>query len=88
MPCVSQGGGFPNSTPKKPYFSFIQIELVCHSLEAFPSNIDVQNFPFSYFYRSTMAKSYREITGAPLSTASPSDSTLIIIDAQNEYVYC
>lgn len=27
----------------------------------------------------------RQILGAPPSTASPSDSTLIIIDAQNEY---
>lgn len=32
-----------------------------------------------------MAKSAREMMGAPPSTASPSDSTLIIIDAQNEY---
>ena len=32
-----------------------------------------------------MAKSFRELTGASPSTASPSDSTLII-DAQNEYV--
>jgi hypothetical protein len=34
-----------------------------------------------------MAKSFRELTGTPPSTASPADSTLIIIDAQNEYVY-
>jgi len=32
-----------------------------------------------------MAKSFRELTGAPLLSASPVDSTLIIIDAQNEY---
>lgn len=32
------------------------------------------------------AKSFRELTGATPSTASPSDSTLIIIDAQNESV--
>lgn len=31
------------------------------------------------------AKSFREMLGAPASTASPSDSTLLIIDAQNEY---
>ena len=31
------------------------------------------------------APSFREIIGAPPSTASPSDSTLVIIDAQNEY---
>ncbi|OQE44739.1 hypothetical protein PENCOP_c002G08681 [Penicillium coprophilum] len=31
------------------------------------------------------AKSFRQILGAPPSTASTSDSTLIIIDAQNEY---
>ena len=31
------------------------------------------------------AQSFREIIGLPGSTASPSDSTLIIIDAQNEY---
>ena len=30
------------------------------------------------------AKSFRELTGAQPSTASPSDSTLVIIDAQNE----
>lgn len=30
-------------------------------------------------------QSFREILGAPPSTASPSDSTLVIIDAQNEY---
>lgn len=30
-------------------------------------------------------QSFRQILGAPPSTASPSDSTLIIIDAQNEY---
>ena len=33
-----------------------------------------------------MAKSFRELTGAPALTASPKDSTLVIIDAQNEYV--
>jgi nicotinamidase-related amidase len=31
------------------------------------------------------ATSFREIIGVPPSTASPKDSTLIIIDAQNEY---
>lgn len=31
------------------------------------------------------AKSFRELIGVPPSTASPVDSTLIIIDAQNEY---
>lgn len=32
-----------------------------------------------------MAPSFRELAGIPPSTASPSDSVLIIIDAQNEY---
>ena len=32
-----------------------------------------------------MAQSFRTLLGAPPSTAKPSDSTLIIIDAQNEY---
>lgn len=32
-----------------------------------------------------MALSFRQMLGAPASSASPSDSTLIIIDAQNEY---
>ncbi|KAK5170601.1 phospholipase C type enzyme [Saxophila tyrrhenica] len=32
-----------------------------------------------------MAQSFRQILGAPPSTATPTDSTLIIIDAQNEY---
>jgi len=32
-----------------------------------------------------MALSFRQMLGAPASTASPSDSTLIIVDAQNEY---
>ena len=32
-----------------------------------------------------MAQSFRQIIGVPGSTASPSDSTLVIIDAQNEY---
>jgi len=32
-----------------------------------------------------VAKSFRQILGAPPSVASPSDSTLIIIDAQYEY---
>ena len=31
------------------------------------------------------APSFRELVGVPGSTASPSDSTLVIIDAQNEY---
>ncbi|GKT84315.1 isochorismatase family [Colletotrichum tofieldiae] len=31
------------------------------------------------------ATSFRQIIGAPASTASPTDSTLVIIDAQNEY---
>lgn len=31
------------------------------------------------------AQSFRQMLGAPASTASPSDSTLVIIDAQNEY---
>jgi nicotinamidase-related amidase len=31
------------------------------------------------------ATSFREIIGVPPSTASPKDSSLIIIDAQNEY---
>lgn len=30
-------------------------------------------------------QSFREIIGAAPSTASPKDSTLVIIDAQNEY---
>ena len=34
-----------------------------------------------------MAKSLRELTGEQPSTASVSDSVLIIIDAQNEYVH-
>ncbi|KIX94991.1 uncharacterized protein Z520_09301 [Fonsecaea multimorphosa CBS 102226] len=34
---------------------------------------------------ATQVKSLREITGAAPATASPSDSTLIIIDAQKEY---
>ncbi|KAH9809819.1 putative amidases nicotinamidase [Teratosphaeria destructans] len=32
-----------------------------------------------------MAQSFRQIVGASPSTASPKDSTLVIIDAQNEY---
>ena len=32
-----------------------------------------------------MAQSFRQIVGASPSTASTSDSTLVIIDAQNEY---
>ncbi|KAK4544778.1 hypothetical protein LTR36_004027 [Oleoguttula mirabilis] len=32
-----------------------------------------------------MAQSFRQIVGASPSTASPSNSTLVIIDAQNEY---
>ena len=32
-----------------------------------------------------MAKSFRQTVGIPPSTASPSDSALLIIDAQNEY---
>ncbi|KAM3416187.1 hypothetical protein BST61_g7793 [Cercospora zeina] len=32
-----------------------------------------------------MAQSARQMMGAPPSTATPSDSTLVIIDAQNEY---
>ncbi|KAL0943380.1 isochorismatase family protein YddQ [Colletotrichum truncatum] len=31
------------------------------------------------------ATSFRQIIGAPPSTATPTDSTLVIIDAQNEY---
>lgn len=34
---------------------------------------------------SSTAQSFREIIGIPRSSASPQDSTLIIIDAQNEY---
>ncbi|KIV91299.1 hypothetical protein PV10_05850 [Exophiala mesophila] len=34
---------------------------------------------------ATEVKSFRQLVGAPPSTASPTDSTLIIIDAQNEY---
>ena len=38
-------------------------------------------------YKADMsqAKSFRELIGVPPSTASPVDSSLIIIDAQNEY---
>ena len=32
-----------------------------------------------------MSQSFRETVGIPPSTASPSDSALLIIDAQNEY---
>lgn len=32
-----------------------------------------------------MALSFRQMLGVPASTASPTDSTLVIIDAQNEY---
>lgn len=34
---------------------------------------------------SSTTQSFREIIGIPRSSASPQDSTLIIIDAQNEY---
>lgn len=34
-----------------------------------------------------MAKSFRELIGVQPSTASTSDSVLIIIDAQNECVF-
>ncbi|KAI9038614.1 cysteine hydrolase family protein [Aspergillus affinis] len=34
---------------------------------------------------SCISQSFREIVGIPRSSASPQDSTLIIIDAQNEY---
>ncbi|KAK4944465.1 hypothetical protein LTR10_016139 [Elasticomyces elasticus] len=34
---------------------------------------------------ATQVKSFREMLGEPTLTASPKDSTLIIIDAQNEY---
>ncbi|EXJ62280.1 hypothetical protein A1O7_02713 [Cladophialophora yegresii CBS 114405] len=34
---------------------------------------------------ATQVKSLRDLLGAPAATASPDDSTLIIIDAQNEY---
>ncbi|KAJ5962914.1 hypothetical protein N7501_007855 [Penicillium viridicatum] len=34
---------------------------------------------------SSTVQSFREIVGIPRSVASPQDSTLIIIDAQNEY---
>jgi nicotinamidase-related amidase len=45
------------------------------------------HYPISYIYKPKMsAKSFREILGAPPSSASTKDSTLIIIDAQNEYV--
>ncbi|KAH7389262.1 Isochorismatase-like protein [Cadophora sp. MPI-SDFR-AT-0126] len=33
-----------------------------------------------------MATTFRQLFGVPASTASPSDSVLVIIDAQNEYV--
>ncbi|ERF74749.1 hypothetical protein EPUS_04918 [Endocarpon pusillum Z07020] len=39
----------------------------------------------SSFSEAHRAKSFRELIGASPSTASPSDSTLIIVDAQNEY---
>ncbi|KAL2434989.1 Epoxide hydrolase penJ [Exophiala dermatitidis] len=34
---------------------------------------------------ATQVKSFRDLVGAPRVTASPADSTLVIIDAQNEY---
>jgi len=34
-----------------------------------------------------MAKAFRELIGVQPSTASTKDSILVIIDAQNEYVY-
>lgn len=36
---------------------------------------------------ATQVQSFREMLGEPTLTASPKDSTLIIIDAQNEYVF-
>ena len=35
---------------------------------------------------ATAVKSFRQMIGVPPSTASVKDSTLIIVDAQNEYV--
>lgn len=51
------------------------------------SNIpDCIPIPTHHSQNSTMAvQSFRQIVGASPSTASPSNSTLIIIDAQNEY---
>lgn len=40
-----------------------------------------RNIPFT----SSMAQSFRETIGVGPSSASPSDSALVIIDAQNEY---
>ncbi|KAJ4989119.1 isochorismatase [Stagonosporopsis vannaccii] len=34
-----------------------------------------------------MASSFRQLLGVPPSTASPADSALLIIDAQNEYAF-
>merc|ERR1712029_506422 len=38
-----------------------------------------------YVYATMSVKSFRDLLGIPASTASTSDSALVIIDAQNEY---
>lgn len=48
-----------------------------------PKNFDL--FTSNHAKMSSSASSFRQIIGVPPSTASPKDSALIIIDAQNEY---
>jgi len=44
------------------------------------------NYQYIHLYSSMSVQSFREIVQIPPSTASVNDSTLIIVDAQNEYV--
>lgn len=51
----------------------------------FPHNLQTQPDYYSSNLTMSAAQSFRNILGLPGSTASVQDSTLIIIDAQNEY---
>ncbi|KAF2714948.1 Isochorismatase hydrolase [Pleomassaria siparia CBS 279.74] len=50
-----------------------------------PNNKDFLRLDPETSEQESTAKSFRQLLGIPPSTASPSDSVLIIIDAQNEY---
>lgn len=63
--------------------SVAEINIAAHFL--FNNTVPILLYEKNVPKAINMAQSFRQLLGVPPSTASPSDSTLIIIDAQNEY---
>ena len=63
----------------------MDIQIVTYTRLPLQNSQSRQSLLNTYITYTMATKSFRDLLGIPASTASTSDSALIIIDAQNEY---